>query len=425
MVSRERTLDNEICQSELLSPGQSWLDFSPPDRSVECVYIHVPFCAVKCHYCAFYSKEPDKKKIELYVDAIVREIQNASHSAKPRTIFFGGGTPSILPVKHLTKIFSAIQSAKWTEVEEWTVECNPATLNKDKVEVFKNFGVNRVSLGVQSMEPILLEKLGRIHTVDMVLKTFDLLRSSGFENINLDLMFAIPGQTLEMWDQTLERILSLGSEHMSCYELIYEEDTPLFKSLQAGEIKPNEELAEQMYLNLIEKLRANEFYQYEVANFARDESRPSNNNISFDESNPPIAFPKYACQHNLNYWLGGSYLGLGPSANGFINGFRYQNVANTSRYCEMIDFQGEALEWKEKLSDSARAGEIAAFGFRTSYGWDLDKYYSLTGIRLEDNWGSSIKKFIHCGWMESSPGRIRLTPQGLRFADSVALDFID
>lgn len=426
IVSRERDLGNQICQPDVQCESQSWLEFSPVDRSVECVYIHVPFCAVKCHYCAFYSKEPDKETIELYVNSIVKEIQGAAHSAKPKTIFFGGGTPSILPLKHLKTIFSAIHSAGWEGVDEWTVECNPATLNKDKIELFKSYGVNRISLGVQSMDPTLLEKLGRIHTVDMVLKTYGQLRDAGFKNINLDLMFAIPGQTLGVWEQTLDDIISLKPEHMSCYELIYEEDTPLFQSLKSGEVlQLDEELAEAMYLKLIEKLKVNGFHQYEVANFAKNFDSESEALDRLSEENDLNQFPKYACQHNLNYWQGGSYLGLGPSANGYVNGVRYQNVANTSRYSELVATQGYALEWKEVLSSLARAGEVAAFGFRTSLGWDIDNFFSLTGVRLQEQWGGSISKFVNCGWMEVSKNRIRLTPEGLRFADSVALDFIE
>lgn len=393
-----------------------WLDFAPCDRSIQSIYIHVPFCAVKCHYCAFYSKEPDRQTIEDYVTALCAEIEAAGPSAGPRTIFFGGGTPSILPPVHLKRIFESIEKAGWSGAEEWTVECNPATLNPAKIRLFRDYGVNRISMGVQSMEPELLETLGRIHTVEMVHRSFDQLRDAGFDNINLDLMFAIPGQTMSHWNSSLQQIADMGSEHLSCYEVIYEEDTPLFQSLKDGTLsEADEELAEAMYEYLIDFLRERGFRQYEVANFARDRA---------DDAMDIPLIPDFACRHNLNYWHGGSYLGLGPAANGFIRDIRYQNVANTRRYAELMGSTRNAMEWKEQLSPMARAGELAAFGFRTAHGWDAEQFRQRTGFNLTSQWEQPIRNFISCGWMSHKDGRFFLTPTGLRFADAVAMEFL-
>ena len=398
------------------SPAQiepPWLPFSSGGRHVRSVYLHVPFCAVKCNYCAFYSKEPDRETVEKYVEALCAEIGRAAGCAAPQTLFFGGGTPSLLSVKQLERVFKAVHEAGWGHSDEWTVECNPATLNKDKVQLFVEYGISRVSMGVQSMEPELLERLGRIHTASMVCKTYDLLRAGGISNINLDLMFAIPGQTMAMWERTIKTILALGSEHLSCYEVIYEEDTPLYHSLKAGEFEIDEEIAEDMYFMLLDKLAGADFHQYEVANFARH----------MDEG-PVRDYPTHACRHNLNYWRGGSYLGLGPSANGFIDGIRYQNVANTQRYVELICSQPHAMEWEERLTPIARAGELAAFGFRTVRGWNHDEFRAVTGFDLQDQWPREIDRMVAAGWMKNEDGQSWLTPEGLRFADAVAQEFL-
>lgn len=402
-----------------------WLDFASHEEAVGSIYLHVPFCAVKCHYCAFYSKEPDRQIMDNYVRALCLEIENAADSAVPRTIFFGGGTPSLLNLNHLKLVFSAMERAGWCNAEEWTVECNPATLNKDKIQLFLDYGVNRISMGVQSMEPQILERLGRIHSRKMVFDSYENLRKAGFSNINLDLMFAIPGQTMEDWESTLETILGLNPEHMSCYELIYEEDTPFFHSLNTGEFEMDEDLAETMYLTLIRNLEDHGFYQYEVANFAQNQSGPlSSHSQSGDATLKPPAIPDRASIHNLNYWQGGSYLGLGPSANGFINKTRYQNVANTQRYCELIHSQGNALEWNEELPQVHRAAEIAAFGFRTFAGWNLTHFHELTGIKLEEQWADVVLKLKNFGWIAQHRNHLFPTHDGLRFADAIAREFL-
>lgn len=418
-LSRMEVVDPAQSQySQIVQPYLAW---ASPQRAVTSVYLHVPFCAVKCHYCAFYSKEPDRQTIEDYVSSLCLEIQRAGDYAFPSTIFFGGGTPSLLPAHQLQRIFQTLETVQWTQAREWTIECNPATLNPDKIALFRQYGVNRISMGVQSLEPDLLERLGRIHSVDMVHRSFDQLRQAGFDNINLDLMFAIPGQTMEMWNSTLEKILSFGSEHLSCYEVIYEEDTPLFESLKSGEFTLDEDAAESMYLLLIDKLSAAGFRQYEVANFARDHRLGSPSTLP---PTPDGFTPKLACQHNLNYWRGGAYLGLGPSANGYVRGIRYQNVANTQRYIELIQSQPNAIEWQEKLSPLARAGELAAFGFRSCEGWHLNDFKSITGMDMLTIWSQEIEKLQSWGWMKADGDRLFLTPLGLRFADAVAMEFV-
>src|SRR3954467_7976128 len=274
-------------------------------KEVDSIYIHVPFCAHKCEYCAFYSHAPGEGLVDRYVRALIRELEMVS-PAPPRTIFFGGGTPSILNIRQWTELLKAMERLHLTTAAEWTVECNPATVSEDKAKLLRDFGVNRISMGVQSLDEKLLERLGRIHSREQVFKSFEILRRAGFTNLNIDLMFAIPGQTMEIWRETLREALALGSEHVSSYEVIYEEDTALCAQLQAGEFAVNEDLACAMYEELITAADKNELRQYEIANFARD-SRIQGERQPALRGNSET--PRFACRHNINYWRGGAFYG--------------------------------------------------------------------------------------------------------------------
>ncbi|HKQ38973.1 MAG TPA: radical SAM family heme chaperone HemW, partial [Verrucomicrobiae bacterium] len=241
-------------------------------QSIRSLYVHVPFCAQKCAYCAFYSEATQGELIQRYTEALVRELEMVAGEGRPQTIFFGGGTPSILNLRQWQTILGAMERFGLSGAAEWTIECNPATVSLDKCRLWREHGVNRVSMGVQSFDDDLLEKLGRIHTREQVFRSFEILRRGGFDNVNIDLMFAIPGQTMAIWRATLAEAAALGTEHLSCYEVIYEEDTPLFAQLQAGEFSVNEELACEMYEALLEAATAHGFTQYEIANFAKSES---------------------------------------------------------------------------------------------------------------------------------------------------------
>ena len=194
----------------------------------------MPFCAIKCSYCAFYSEAASGALVNRYVAALIRELELVASDLKPGTIFFGGGTPSLLNLRQWEQVLNAMERLNLLGAAEWTVECNPATVSLDKARLLKSAGVNRLSMGVQSLNSALLERLGRVHTRQMVFTSFDTLRKAGFDNVNLDLMFAIPGQTLEIWRETLAEATAMGSEHLSSYEVTYEEDTPLLPSCRPG-----------------------------------------------------------------------------------------------------------------------------------------------------------------------------------------------
>jgi oxygen-independent coproporphyrinogen-3 oxidase len=254
----------------------------------------------------------------------------------------------------------------------------------------------------------------------MVFKSYDTLRAAGFANVNLDLMFAIPTQTLETWRATLREATAMGSEHLSSYEVIYEDDTPLFAQLKAGEFSVDEDLACAMYEELVAHAGAAGFRQYEVANFARDqragEPAPS--------SQTPDAVPLFACQHNVNYWRGGSFYGLGPSATGYVRGVRTKNWSNTQLYCEQLEKGKRAIESSEELPPLRRAGETAAFGLRMPAGWGFEEFQRVTEFDLRGPWAAEMEQLVARGWARRDEARFKLTPQGLRFADAAAELFL-
>ena len=382
------------------------------ESAIEHLYVHVPFCAKKCAYCAFYSEAGDGELINRYVQALIREMELVAAELNPRTIFFGGGTPSLLNLGQWERILQTIRGLGWHGAAEWTVECNPATVSLDKARLLRDGGVNRISMGAQSFDEALLDRLGRVHSRQMIFKSFDILRAAGFDNVNVDLMFAIPGQTLDSWRRTLSEAVALGSEHLSCYEVIYEEDTPLFEQLQAGQVQVDEDLACAMYDELLLTTAHNGFRQYEVANFARH------------ESSAPAETPDRACRHNINYWRGGGFHGLGPSAAGYVRGVRTRNWSNTTLYCEQLERGRRAIESSEELPPLARAGEIAAFGLRMNAGWPLDQFQRRTGFDLRQEWQPEIARMIELGYAELNAQRFHLTSKGLRFADWAGAEFL-
>jgi oxygen-independent coproporphyrinogen-3 oxidase len=418
-------------------PQLSWSP-SPPQS----LYVHVPFCARKCSYCAFYSESSSGEQIRRYLRALIREMELATDGLRPDTVFFGGGTPSLLNLRQWELILDALRRRRLGGATEWTVECNPATLSLDKARLLRDHGVNRVSLGVQSLDESLLERLGRVHSRAMVFESVDLLRKAGFDNLNLDLMFAIPGQTLGAWRRTLAEALSLGSEHLSCYEVIYEEDTPLFHQLQAGEFDADEDLACDMYQELLDQAGQAGFQQYEIANFARDDRRiarapehmdaaePAGGPVraltlqSTETQKPAAALPRFACRHNINYWRGGSFLGLGPSATSYVGGARTRNLSNTQLYCEQLEQGLLPIESREQLPPLARAGETAAFGLRLVNGWAFEEFQRATGEDLRREWSRDMSDLIDRGWGARTPERFGLTGLGLRFADAAGELFL-
>jgi oxygen-independent coproporphyrinogen-3 oxidase len=403
---------------------------NPAATRVTSLYVHVPFCAQKCVYCAFYSEASSGELINRYTAALIREIEIVADDLKPRTIFFGGGTPSLLNLRQWETILRAMEKLNLLGAEELTVECNPATVSADKAKLFRDFGVNRISMGVQSLDEKLLDRLGRIHSREQVFKSFDILRASGFENINLDLMFAIPTQTMEMWRATLNEAMAMQSEHLSSYEVIYEDDTPLYEQLKAGEFSVDEDLACEMYEELISRAMNGGFHQYEIANFAKQSKAQSPKSkacelaTTLDFGHWTLDIPSFACKHNVNYWRGGNFYGLGPSATGYVRGVRTKNWSNTQLYCEQLEKGRRAIESSEELPPLRRAGEIAAFGLRMNAGWPFTEFKRATDFDLRNEWSSEMDQLTQRGWAARDDNKFQLTHQGLRFADSAAELFL-
>lgn len=379
---------------------------------ISSVYVHVPFCAQKCEYCAFYSESGQLDKVDRYVDCLLREFRSAPSTFGRGTIFFGGGTPSILTMKQWERLLKGMHETGWCGAAEWTVECNPATVSMDKARLLRDAGVNRISMGVQSLDERLLDRLGRVHSREMVFKSYDILRSAGFSNINLDLMFGIPSQSFEIWQATLNEAMAMDSEHLSCYEVIYEEDTPLFDQMKAGEFDVDEDLTCRMYDELVDRAVKAGFHPYEVANFGRGTWR--------DED----GIPERACRHNVNYWQGGNCIAFGPSATGYVNGVRTRNWANTGLYCDCVEAGRPPVESREELAPLGRAGETAAFGLRMVDGLREQRFQAVTGMHLEPEWTADINGLVEEGLGERYSGGFRLTRQGLRFADMAAERFL-
>jgi len=366
---------------------------------IDHLYVHIPFCPQLCDYCAFYSEKGDAQKVNRFLDALIREAQIVSERLvlRPKTIFFGGGTPSALSVSQLDKLLNALSELTegFSGVEEFTIEMNPATVSTDKAKLLRDYGVNRISMGVQAFDDDTLNMLNRVHDSNQVIKSYEILRSAGFMNVNLDLMFAVPGQTLNQWVDTLEKTLSLGPDHLSCYCLTYEEDTEFWNRLESGKYSVNEDLEVEMFIKTRDILLNHGYEQYEISNFAK---------------------MGMECRHNLSYWRGKDYLGLGPSAFGTIGFLRYQNIANTDIYCDRIEKTGMAYESTEELTAKLRQRERWMFGMRTMEG---------VAIGELNDFREQMAVFIEQEIVEERNGRLLLTPAGRLFADEVASIFAE
>jgi len=345
-----------------------------PTPKVEHLYVHVPFCVAKCRYCAFHSRPGTETEMETFVADIARDLKTNADILRPTTIFIGGGTPSILPLPLWERLLEAIGRARCPSAPlEWTIECNPATVDGAKAALWRRAGVNRISLGIQSFDDAMLAGLGRIHNAAQAVETWRVLRDAGFDNLNLDLMFGLPGQTMSQWRDTLERALALAPEHISAYSLTVEEDTEFW-----GRVAPDGDLQWAMYEQLIATLTAAGYHHYEVSNFAK---------------------PGRECVHNLAYWRGEDYLGLGPSAVSTV-GLRRWTVGGD----------------EEKLTEQIKRSERIAFGLRMLDG--------VSGKLVRGQWDAEIERLVADNLVEWRDNRLKLTRRGLRYADEVAAEFV-
>lgn len=319
------------------------------------LYVHIPFCHRICPYCSFYKHTPGNTPIGDFIQSIGQEAawSKTSRSLQPiKTLYLGGGTPSMLSSKHLSDLFDSLRkNFDFSQIQEITLEANPATFDLKKARLFKSLGVTRVSLGIQSFTPHVLETLGREHSPQQATESVHTLREAEIDSVNIDLMFSIPGQSLADWESTLQHAVSLKPDHISAYNLTYEEDTAFFDSLQNGTYQENEDHDADHYHLAEQILTAAGFDHYETSNYAQ---------------------PNHHSRHNQGYWQGNDYLGLGPSAVSTLNGTRDKNIPDTAAYIRQVSGLGNAIHETEILTPAQRRIELIALGLRTTQGIPLD-----------------------------------------------------
>ena len=382
---------------------------SLPSAVVTGLYVHIPFCFHKCHYCDFYSiTRQTPQRMGGFVDLVLREADVWTHSGptlRPRTVFFGGGTPTLLPVGEMHRLIVGLK--EWFDFSgcgEWTVEANPATVSPEYCRMLLDAGVDRISMGAQSFDPAELSILERHHQPDDVPRSLEIVRSAGIRRVNLDLIYAIPGQTLEGWMQSLERAIALGTDHLSCYGLTYEPNTPLAVRRRLGLVKSiDPELEIEMLRATRRRLAEAGLRSYEISNYSRAGQE---------------------CRHNLLYWQGGDYVGLGPSAASHVQGWRWRNRPHLGEWEKSLDMgQLPAIEI-ETLTPRQRAGELAMLMLRLSNGIIHAEFAARVGHDAPALFAEVIDRLAPLGLLDVSETSIRLSERGLAVADSVAAEFL-
>lgn len=368
------------------------------------LYIHIPFCKQKCKYCDFSSYSGKEDVMSKYVDALNIEINNASKEYSFKTIFIGGGTPSYLPYEELEKLLKNVSSLNLEEDVEFTVECNPGTLTREKLELMKKYRVNRLSLGLQSSNESLLKSLGRIHSFTEFKENYDLVRQVGFKNVNVDLMFGLPGQTLKDFEETLSSVVELNPEHISAYSLIVEEGTPFYKLYEKGKLKlPSEEQERAMYEYVVEYLESKGYKQYEISNFSKDDKE---------------------CKHNLVYWELGEYLGCGVAAASLLNETRTKNYDKIEDYILSVEKNSNGIEETNHLSKDELMEEFMFLGLRKTSGVSEKDFFERFNVSMESIYKDVINNHIKKGLLNKDNGKIYLNKEGIQLSNYVMSDFL-
>ena len=370
------------------------------------LYVHIPFCVKKCDYCDFLSAPAGRDTQEQYVQALLHEIQTEGGRRKEpvASVFIGGGTPSILEADLLEKILKALYRCFYIEKEaEVTMEANPGTLTLEKLRICRENGVNRLSLGLQSPDDTELASLGRIHDYQQFLESYQMAREAGFHNVNVDLMFGIPGQTRDGWEKSLRIVAALNPEHISAYSLIIEEGTPF----AARNLKlPDEDTEYQMYEDTARILGEYGFEQYEISNYAKVGK---------------------ACIHNIGYWTGVSYLGLGLGAASLMDGCRFTNTTSLERYTTASrkpDFPDNIRKDLIKLTRQEQMEEFMFLGLRLRLGISKDEFAQRFGIPIEEIYGDVIRRYKELALLQEENGRIFLSRHGIHVSNTVMADFL-
>lgn len=372
------------------------------------IYIHIPFCEKKCIYCNFRSST-NKSLVNDYIEGLIKEIvlyKDLLKTSEIETIYIGGGTPSFIDEKYISNIIQTIKKYNdLSEVSEMTIEVNPGTLNEQKLKAYKNIGINRLSIGLQSSDNQMLKKIGRIHTFEEARKAYFLARNAGFENISLDLMFGLPGQSLSEFETSINEVIKLNPEHISAYSLKVEEDTPLHNLIERKILEVTDEaLDRKMYQRLIELLEKNSFDLYEISNFAKK---------------------GFQSKHNLAYWKRQEYFGFGLAAHGFINNERYGNTEIFKEYFQMLSNNQKPKSSQNYVTNQDALFEEVMLGLRLKEGIHYKKLNELYNIDFLKNHADTIEFLLNEGLIIIEKNYLKLTLKGMDLSNEVISHLVD
>jgi oxygen-independent coproporphyrinogen III oxidase len=365
------------------------------------IYLHIPFCDTKCIYCDFYSITNHSKKNE-FLQAITNEITSRSKELTERSfdsIFFGGGTPSLLTKEEFEPIFKTLyDNYDISKDSEITIEANPGTLDRNKLDELKKLPINRLSFGVQSFNDDELKFLTRIHTAAEAESSIKAAVAAGFSNINLDMIFALPGQSMDSWKHNMDKAISLGTQHISAYSLIFEKGTMLYSMRDKGEVNSADlDLEQEMYEYTMEHLEANGYRQYEISNYAK---------------------PGYECRHNLKYWTLEEYIAFGPSASSYIGNQRWTNIKNIGRYIELVESGKHAYDFIETIDKDTSITEHIMLGLR-SKGVSFKDFKQKHNIDFTQRYSAPIDTLIKNGYAVKDDAKLSLTRKGYAVCDEI------
>ncbi|MDN5363504.1 MAG: hypothetical protein PWQ91_565 [Eubacteriales bacterium] len=374
------------------------------------LYVHVPFCSGrKCAYCDFFSLPYREEEGEQYLTALAADISLTVATAPVgslHTLYLGGGTPTSLTPAQLEKLLTLLFASFDREEKEWefTVEISPETLTAEKLSLLKEGGVNRLSIGAQSFDDRILAAMGRRHRAVDIFRAYELARKAGFASISLDLIYGFPGQSCANWEKTLATAISLAPEHLSVYCLQVEPDTPLSAKIEAGILTPHPQEEEAaMYYLAVDKLTAAGYQLYELSNLAR---------------------PGFFCRHNLTYWYNRPYLGLGPGAASWYNGYRRTRIADLNAYSQGLAAGIIPVSEEEYIDRETEMAETIILNLRLTRGIDLTAFSQRFGVDLLQKYKATVEKYIQAGLLELKEGYLRLTRQGLFLSGEVMRDFL-
>ena len=369
------------------------------------LYIHIPFCISKCIYCDFNSIVIKPQVVDDYLKAIEQELQSTTEKHSFKTVFIGGGTPTVLNEVQLDRLLSMVSKhVDVSSLKEYTIEVNPGTLSDEKAIIMKNSHVDRISIGIQSFNDQYLKRLGRIHSANEAKDIFINLRKKGFNNISIDLIYGYPDQTLNEWKKDLRECCTLDPEHISAYCLTYEQGTPIVEMTDSGALKKlSEEEELKMYEFTNDFLCDKDYNHYEISNFAKQSKE---------------------CRHNTVYWENREYIGIGAGAFSYVNGERYCNISNVKEYISSARSKKRLICFSEKLPRKQRASEILIMALRMTSGISKKEFSQRSGFDLNELFEKQLTNLTQAGLINFDDERIKLTKKGLSVADSVMMEFV-